>query len=119
MKLYKTCLTGLQVAASPEDIIAAFNDLPEWTRIRVAAGVVEILDGSQESSGWDALGLVLKADQLEREDAEKAQYDAEVEELAKLMVRHLYGNEEAVFTGGRQLARDILDAGYRKQADDE
>ena len=123
MKLYKTCLTGLQVAASPADIIAAFNELPLPVQLRAAGGTMDRLCLRE---GWDTcffgpLGIRNIADEVEREDAEKAQADSRIEQLAAAAYMASGGiwQECANKEQWRTIAHALDEQGYRKQANDE
>ena len=117
--------------ATPEDIVAAFRELPLTRQMRAASDVVVEADARLDPSldhdlqPWDAKGIRAVAARFDREDAEKAMQDNEIEELARLLHDLSVPGppfDEAsspIVTCYRSRAEKLFAAGYRKQATDE
>ncbi len=126
MKLYRQGMAVDYHLATPADIIAAFNDLPDAARLRAFLLAMADIAVRHEwvSVLYDPVGLSHLADRLEREDAEKAREAAEVEDVAREIARGMsetgvYSESSLLLEKSRKLAGTLYAKGYRKQADDD
>ena len=128
MKLYKRVTMEDRTLrwdwATPEEVVAAFRELPLTTQMRAAADVLVEAgkrsnpDGSNHGwGGWSANGLAGRAAQWDREDAEKAKQDNEIEELAQALAKSAgYATPDSM---AYKRAQDLYGWGWRKGGDDD
>lgn len=114
---------------TPNDVLAAFEKLALPIKMRAAAVVHEeasLRERDDASTMWSARDLRRWADDWEREDAEKAKADQEVEELARELweahpeyQRSVFWHcvSESVKSEYLDFARRLVKAGYRKAVD--
>ena len=113
--------------ATPEDIIEAFNGLPLPVRMR-AWLETSAREADRRSGAGGSLAVQCYpayAYKWDREDAEKAKQDNDIEELARLL--HKSDGSRVTWDTATERARGlyrinaraVIDAGWRKGGDDD